>query len=59
MEEEKLLSGYCRCMDGSRRVWIEYRGQEILSTDCEWGNCPFQKDCEIGRSIGEIQEGKA
>lgn len=54
MEEEKLFSGYCRQIDGSRRVWVEYQGTELLGVDCAYGNCPFQGDCEIGKGIAAL-----
>ena len=51
MEDEVILSGYCRCIDGSRTVMVE-EGEP----DCQYEVCPHKTDCQIGQSIKKITE---
>ncbi len=51
MEEEIIVSGYCRSLDKSRMVLIE-EGQP----DCAYTDCPHKPNCEIARRIREILE---
>lgn len=46
MEREMILSGYCKCMDGSRTVIVE-DGE----ADCFYPDCPHAPDCPIAKSI--------
>lgn len=55
--EEKLLTGYCRAVDGSRRVWAELEDGTVES-DCAWPHCPYGKDCSIGKALEELREGR-
>lgn len=54
MEQEKLISGYCRAADQSRMVMVEYEGAEILSVDCCYGSCPYETSCTIGTAISRL-----
>lgn len=51
MEEEKFISGYCRQVDGSRMVTLEYASREDYDVDCCFGSCPYDKDCPIAKEI--------
>ena len=54
MEEEYFLSGYCRCLDGSRMVTVETDGTTITDIGCSYVNCPYAEGCPIGRQIAEL-----
>lgn len=51
--EETFLSGYCRQIDGSRMVAVEYGGGE-KDADCCYPDCPYAKDCTIAKQIDEL-----
>lgn len=55
MTEEKMISGYCRQMDASRMVLIEYdrNSGELVDVDCLFPDCPFAKECTIGLQIAQ------
>ena len=48
MEEEIILSGYCRCLDAGRTVMVE-EGE----ADCLYENCPHKASCDIAKKISE------
>ena len=53
MELEEFISGYCRCLDGSRTVTVEcFDGETEI--DCNYGNCPYDAECTIARRIKEL-----
>ncbi len=49
MEEEIIVSGYCRSLDKSRMVLIE-DGEP----DCSYTACPHFVTCRIAKEIREI-----
>lgn len=51
MERELFLSGYCRCMDASRMVAITLEDGNITDVDCNFGSCPYEKDCALAENI--------
>lgn len=51
MERELFLSGYCRCMDASRMVAITLEDERLTDVDCNFGNCPYEKDCALAENI--------
>ena len=53
MEEEIIISGYCRCLDASRTVMVE-EGE----ADCQYENCPHKASCDIAKKIAEITKEK-
>ncbi len=53
MEKEVFLSGYCRCMDASRMVAVTLDDNEITDVDCNFGSCPYEKDCALAQKIRE------
>lgn len=50
MEEEIILSGYCRCLDASRTVLVEDG-----DPDCLFESCPHKGSCDLAKKIAEIQ----
>ena len=46
MEEEIILSGYCRCLDDNRTVIVE-EGEP----DCLYESCPHTCSCYIAKKI--------
>ena len=46
MEQELILSGYCRQVDGSRTVMVE-DGE----ADCLYPDCPYSPSCPIAEKI--------
>ena len=55
MEQEKILSGYCRQLDGSRIVEVILEDGEITEVDCCYGSCIHEGNCSIARSIDELK----
>ena len=55
MYKEVFFSGYCRAMDGSRTVCAEIEDGET-SADCNYGCCPYEKECTVAKSIREAEE---
>ena len=53
MEREVFLSGYCRCMDASRMVAVTLEDDNITDVDCNFGSCPYEKDCALAQKIQE------
>lgn len=54
MEQEKLISGYCRAVDQSRMVMVEYEDARLLSEDCGYGSCPYETSCTVGKAIARL-----
>lgn len=57
MEEEYWISGYCRCTDQARTVFMEWTGQN-WEADCCYPDCAFQGECPVAarlQKIGNIQ----
>lgn len=50
---EYFLSGYCRCMDASRRVLLETEPGGEYEADCNFGACPYESECRIASAIRE------
>lgn len=48
--EERILTGYCRCLDQSRMVTVEWEQSEP-EADCSFAACPHRAACEIARAI--------
>ena len=51
--EELIVSGYCRCQDGSRMVTAELDGGKWY-IDCSFGNCPYESVCEIAKQLSRL-----
>ena len=54
MEQEKIVSGYCRQLDSSRMVEVVAEDGEITEVDCCYGNCVYQGSCLIAGEIDEM-----
>lgn len=54
---EYFLSGYCRCIDDSRRVLLE-TDADGFEADCNYGACPYERECTVAAAIRE-KTGKA
>ena len=50
---EYFLSGYCRCMDASRKVLLETEEDGSFEADCNFGACPYESECCIAAEIRE------
>lgn len=48
---EKILSGYCRALDGSRMVLVD---SEDGCGGCAWPDCPHAVECQIAKQIQEF-----
>ncbi len=48
---ETLLTGYCRCLDQSRMVFIE-EGEP----DCDYFCCPHAAACDLAARIRQVLE---
>ena len=46
MEDERVLTGYCRQLDGSRTVMVE-DGE----ADCLYPECPYVANCPIAKEL--------
>lgn len=62
MIDEKFLSGFCRNVDGTRMVTLEYEeteaGRELLDIDCSFETCIHRGSCEIGKAIEALLQEK-
>ena len=48
MEQEMIVTGDCKCIDGSRTVMVE-EGE----ADCFYPDCPHAADCPVAQRISE------
>ncbi len=48
---EEFITGYCRCLDQSRMVFVE-EGE----ADCAYASCPHKPNCEIAKRIQALLE---
>ena len=55
MEQEKIVSGYCRQLDSSRMVEVVAQDGEITEVDCCYGNCVYQGSCLIAGEIDTMK----
>jgi len=60
MEDERIVSGFCRRLDQSRRVLCEYEqigGRWAVSgTDCLYPDCPFASECPLAAEFTKLPE---
>ena len=54
--EERYLTGYCRCLDGSRMVEVLIEDGHVVECDCSYGDCKFQCQCTIAKAIGDLSK---
>lgn len=50
--DEKIISGYCRCLDAHRMVTAEEEDGAWV-VDCGYGNCPYEQNCPIAAALRE------
>ncbi len=50
--EEKIFTGYCRCLDQSRMVTVEAEDGEP-EIDCAYWNCIHRPQCAIAQEISD------
>ena len=53
MEEEKILSGYCRALDKSRMVIAVYEDGKLDEVECDYLRCPHFPSCPIIAQLSE------
>ena len=58
MEEEKILTGYCRQLDQSRMVTIEVEDGCLTECDCCYGSCVYQPNCTVAQQIAGLEARK-
>ena len=58
MEEEKILTGYCRQLDQSRMVTIEVEDGCLTECDCCYGSCVYQPNCTVAQQIAALETRK-
>lgn len=51
--DEKMISGYCRCLDQSRIVTAELEDGKWYA-DCSFGDCPHEASCPIAVQLREL-----
>lgn len=54
--EERIITGYCRCLDQSRMVTVELDGDAQPEIDCGYGSCIHQNSCAIAEKICQLLE---
>ncbi len=55
MDDEILVSGYCRAQDQSRMVTLELYGGK-WEADCAWPDCPFAPQCQLAQQLTEAAQ---
>ena len=53
MEEEKILSGYCRALDKSRMVIAVWENGKLTEVACDFPGCPHIQSCTIAAQLSE------
>lgn len=56
MEQEYVLSGYCRQLDSSRMVTVVTDHGEVTECDCCFGSCVYEPNCTVAAAIREKLE---
>lgn len=56
MEQENILTGYCRALDQSRMVTAELLDGKLTDVDCAYPHCPYAPNCPIGEALRELTE---
>lgn len=52
--DEKIFTGYCRCLDQIRIVTVETEDGFEPTVDCGYGSCAFQSGCQLARNITDF-----
>ena len=56
MEDEKIISGYCRQLDQSRMVTAELTDGKLTEADCCYGSCVYQSNCTIAKELDTLAQ---
>ena len=56
MEQETVLTGYCRRLDASRMVLVCLEDSRLTEIDCDYPDCPYAPGCPIAAKIQKITE---
>ncbi len=51
MDDEKIITGFCRQLDQSRMVTVELRDGKPETVDCGFGGCIYRPNCTVAREI--------
>ena len=54
MEEEKILSGYCRKLDKSRMVLVLLEDGKLTEVDCDYPGCAHSHSCPVVAQLIDI-----
>jgi len=54
--EEKIFTGYCRCLDQSRMVTVETEAGQPSEIDCDYSLCVHRMQCPIAEQITDFLE---
>ena len=54
--EEKIFTGYCRCLDQSRMVTVETEPGQPAEVDCAYWECIHRPQCAVAAQIAEFLE---
>ena len=52
--DEKIFTGYCRCLDQSRMVTVETEDGQPPEVDCAYPNCIHRPQCSIAQEISDF-----
>lgn len=51
MEQERILTGYCKALDNSRMVIAVYEDGKLIDIDCAYPHCPHAPNCPIAAQL--------
>lgn len=54
--DEKIFSGYCRCLDQNRMVTVETEHGQESTVDCAYHTCIHRSQCPIAEQIAAFLE---
>lgn len=57
MEQEHILSGYCRALDQSRIVIAVTENGALTEHDCDYPHCPHTQSCLIAQQLRALKKG--
>ncbi len=46
MEEERIISGFCKMQNSTQTIFCEYCDGQLVSMDCATLVCDFKETCE-------------
>ncbi|MBO5953073.1 MAG: hypothetical protein J6Q53_02995 [Oscillospiraceae bacterium] len=54
MDDEIMLSGYCRAIDQSRMVLVE-SDSTGMHADCSYPDCPHASACQLAQQLCQLR----